>query len=72
MTLSEKRAASVRDYLVSQGVNDASITAQGFGKSRPVATNDTNEGRALNRRVELVVSGEVIGQSLESPTSSLR
>jgi len=72
MTLSEKRANSVRDYLIAQGVNEGSITAQGFGKTRPVATNDTNEGRALNRRVELVVSGEVIGQPLGEPTSSLR
>jgi outer membrane protein OmpA-like peptidoglycan-associated protein len=72
MTLSEKRANSVRDYLVSQGLNEGTNTPQGFGKANPVATNDTNEGRALNRRVELVVSGEVIGQSLESPTSSLR
>lgn len=72
MTLSEKRADAVRDYLVSQGVSDSSITAQGFGKENPVATNDTNEGRALNRRVELVVSGEVIGQPLGQPNSSLR
>jgi outer membrane protein OmpA-like peptidoglycan-associated protein len=71
LTLSEKRAGAVRDYLVSQGVNDGSVTAQGYGKANPVATNDTNEGRALNRRVEMVVSGEVIGQPLGSPTSSL-
>jgi len=71
LTLSEKRANAVRDYLVSNGLNDGTITAQGFGKSNPVATNDTNEGRALNRRVELVVSGDVIGQQLGSPTSSL-
>jgi outer membrane protein OmpA-like peptidoglycan-associated protein len=72
LTLSEKRADAVRDYLVSQGVSDSGITAQGFGKENPVATNDTSEGRALNRRVELVVSGEVIGQPLGQPSSSLR
>jgi outer membrane protein OmpA-like peptidoglycan-associated protein len=72
MTLSDKRAAAVRDYLIAQGLNESAVTAQGFGKASPVATNDTNEGRALNRRVELVVSGEVIGQPLGSPTSSIR
>jgi outer membrane protein OmpA-like peptidoglycan-associated protein len=72
VTLSQKRASAVRDYLVSQGLNDGTITAQGFGKANPVATNDTNEGRALNRRVEMVVSGEVIGQQFgQEPTSSL-
>ena len=73
-TLSEKRANAVRDYLVEQGLSEFSITAQGLGKSDPVATNDTNAGRALNRRVELVVSGEVIGQPLgqsPAPNSSL-
>ena len=59
--LSERRAESVRNYLVQQGVPAATITAAGFGKTRPVATNDTAEGRQMNRRVELVVSGEVIG-----------
>jgi outer membrane protein OmpA-like peptidoglycan-associated protein len=60
--LSERRAATVRDYLVQQGVRAANITAVGFGKVRPVATNDTAEGRQMNRRVELIVSGEEIGQ----------
>jgi outer membrane protein OmpA-like peptidoglycan-associated protein len=71
LTLSEKRASAVRDYLVGEGVNEGGITAQGYGKANPVATNDTNEGRALNRRVELVVGGEIIGQPLGAPTSSL-
>jgi outer membrane protein OmpA-like peptidoglycan-associated protein len=60
-TLSERRADAVRGYLVQQGVPTASVTAVGFGKTRPVASNDTAEGRQLNRRVELVVSGDVIG-----------
>jgi outer membrane protein OmpA-like peptidoglycan-associated protein len=59
--LSEQRAGSVRDYLVAQGVATNSIIAKGFGKTQPVATNDTAEGRQVNRRVELVVSGEAIG-----------
>jgi outer membrane protein OmpA-like peptidoglycan-associated protein len=59
--LSEERADTVRDFLLTQGVNPQSLTAVGYGKQYPVASNDTREGRALNRRVELVVSGEVIG-----------
>ncbi|GEM_PF-1626041 len=51
--LSERRAQSVHDYLVSKGVNDANISAKGFGPDDPVATNDTDIGRAKNRRVEL-------------------
>ncbi len=62
--LSEQRAASVRDYLVSQGVSPYSITARGFGTTRPVASNGTAAGRQINRRVELVLSGEVIGASV--------
>jgi outer membrane protein OmpA-like peptidoglycan-associated protein len=59
-TLSERRAMAVRDFLISQGVSTASITAQGFGPSNPVATNNTREGRQMNRRVDLVVNGESI------------
>jgi len=61
--LSEHRAQAVRDYLVQQGVSEGSIASRGFGKSRPVATNDTPEGRQQNRRVELVLTGEAIGVS---------
>src|SRR5271157_817923 len=59
--LSEQRADAVRDYLVQQGITSDAITASGFGKSEPVASNDTPEGRQQNRRVELVVSGNAIG-----------
>lgn len=59
--LSENRAGSVRDYLVTQGVASETITATGFGKTKPVAPNETSEGRQKNRRVEIVVSGDVIG-----------
>lgn len=55
-TLSEKRATSVKDHLVSQGLDSGKIQAVGLGASRPVATNDTPEGRANNRRVELIVT----------------
>jgi outer membrane protein OmpA-like peptidoglycan-associated protein len=63
-TLSENRAGSVRDYLGLQGVPPASMTAHGFGKTQPVASNDTAGGRQQNRRVELIVSGEVIGNTV--------
>jgi outer membrane protein OmpA-like peptidoglycan-associated protein len=59
--LSEHRATSVRDYLTGAGLPTASVSAQGFGKTLPVASNDTSSGRQQNRRVELVVSGELIG-----------
>src|SRR5579864_9400255 len=62
--LSEQRAEGVRSYLTQQGVPESSTTATGFGKLRPIASNDTSEGRQQNRRVELVVSGEVIGTKI--------
>jgi outer membrane protein OmpA-like peptidoglycan-associated protein len=59
--LSDHRAGSVQEFLVQQGVGAGSVTAIGFGKMEPVASNDTSEGRQLNRRVELVVNGADIG-----------
>jgi outer membrane protein OmpA-like peptidoglycan-associated protein len=59
--LSEQRADSVRDYLTGQGLPGEGLTAMGFGKDNPVAPNDTAAGRQKNRRVELVVSGDIIG-----------
>lgn len=70
--LSENRAAAVRDYLVAQGVVAASVGATGFGNSSPVASNDNASGRQENRRVELVVSGDAIGSSVNSTVGSLR
>ncbi len=67
--LSEQRAGSVLDYLAEQGVAASSMTSRGFGKTQPIAPNDTAEGRQKNRRVELVVNGEAIGGSA-SPASS--
>lgn len=70
-TLSEKRAATVRDYLVTSGVSINNVVAQGFGKAEPVADNSTAAGRKLNRRVDMVVSGDVIGkQNMQSPSST--
>jgi outer membrane protein OmpA-like peptidoglycan-associated protein len=64
--LSEKRAEGVRSFLTQEGIPESSTTASGFGKTRPIASNDTAEGRQQNRRVELVVSGEVIGTKIVS------
>lgn len=67
--LSERRAEAVRSYLVSQGVDEASITTRGFGKTMPIASNTNPEGRQRNRRVELVVSGDLIGSQVAPGTS---
>ena len=56
LILSQKRADTVMQYLISQGVNPAMLTAQGFGDTNPVASNDTPQGRAQNRRVELTLA----------------
>jgi outer membrane protein OmpA-like peptidoglycan-associated protein len=71
-TLSEHRAGSVRDYLVREGVAMNAVSSTGFGNSLPVATNDNSAGRQQNRRVELLVSGEAIGTSINPPTGNLR
>jgi outer membrane protein OmpA-like peptidoglycan-associated protein len=65
--LSEHRAGAVRDFLVQQGVAETAVTARGFGKTQPVASNDTPEGRQKNRRVELVVNGDAIDAADSAP-----
>ena len=62
--LSEQRAGTTRDYLIQQGLPEAGITARGFGKTMPVADNSTADGRQKNRRVEIIVGGEVIGAKI--------
>lgn len=69
--LSEERAGAVQGYLTGQGLPQENVTARGFGKDNPVASNDTSAGRQQNRRVELVVSGEIIGTQI-GPTHSLK
>jgi OOP family OmpA-OmpF porin len=54
--LSRRRAAAVKAYLISKGLNATSLTAQGYGKAKPIASNDTAEGRAQNRRVAFEVT----------------
>jgi len=68
--LSEQRGAAVRDYLTEQGMAPASVTSRGFGKTQPVASNDTKQGRQQNRRVELVISGEIIGAAIGTPVAA--
>jgi outer membrane protein OmpA-like peptidoglycan-associated protein len=65
--LSEQRGESVRDYFTGAGISAASVSSKGFGKTQPVASNDTAAGRQLNRRVELVISGEIIGTVIGAP-----
>lgn len=68
--LSRQRADTVRTFLVSQGVPDANILTHGFGQDDPIASNQTASGRQLNRRVELVVSGNAIGMNNNEPAGS--
>ncbi|HXA64321.1 MAG TPA: OmpA family protein [Bryobacteraceae bacterium] len=70
--LSEHRGEAVRDYLTQQGMQGSSVTTKGFGKTQPVASNETASGRQQNRRVELVISGEIIGTSIGLPVASVR
>ena len=74
--LSEHRAEAVRDYFVQQGISSSAVEARGFGKSEPIASNDTAEGRQQNRRVELVLSGDAIGgandETAAAPTATAR
>ena len=68
--LSEQRGASVRDYLIQQGMPVSSVTTRGFGKTQPVASNDNAAGRQQNRRVELVISGDIIGVAIGAPIAA--
>ena len=61
LRLSQQRADSVRAYLIEQGINPDSVSSKGYGKANPVVSNDTAAGRQQNRRVEMVVSGDIIG-----------
>ncbi len=67
-SLSELRAQAVRDYFVQQGIGSSSIEFHGYGKTAPIASNDTPEGRQQNRRVELVLSGDAIGNTFDTPS----
>jgi outer membrane protein OmpA-like peptidoglycan-associated protein len=64
MKLSQQRADTVRQFLIAQGLSADTITSKGLGEADPIADNSTAAGRKLNRRVEIIVSGKVIGVSL--------
>ncbi|MEC8848381.1 MAG: OmpA family protein [Pseudomonadota bacterium] len=68
-TLSERRADAVKTYLAEEGVAIDRISTRGFGESMPIADNDTDEGRARNRRVELVITERVPGPRSEGPAA---
>jgi outer membrane protein OmpA-like peptidoglycan-associated protein len=70
--LSEQRGEAVRDYLTGQGVAQDSVTSRGFGETQPAASNQNTSGRQQNRRVELVVSGDIIGGETGTPTAAVR
>ena len=71
LELSDKRADSVKGYLISEGVKPNNVSSTGFGKADPVADNSTAAGRKLNRRVEMVVSGDVIGSEPQGTQGSI-
>ncbi len=66
MTLSQQRADTVRTFLITQGLSPDSITSKGLGEANPIADNSTPAGRKLNRRVEIIVSGSVIGVQISN------
>ena len=68
--LSENRADAVRSFLIAQGVSPNNISSTGYGESNPVADNNTSAGRAKNRRVQLVVSGDAIGVKESAPVAA--
>lgn len=68
--LSENRADAVKSFLIAQGVQPDNISSTGYGKSNPVADNSTAQGRAQNRRVQLVVSGDAIGVKESNPEAA--
>jgi outer membrane protein OmpA-like peptidoglycan-associated protein len=70
--LSEQRGEAVSAYLAQQGMPSSSITTRGLGEGQPVASNDNAAGRQQNRRVELVVSGEIIGTQIGTPIAAIR
>jgi outer membrane protein OmpA-like peptidoglycan-associated protein len=55
LKLSENRANAVRDYLISRGCKESELDAHGYGETRPISSNDSPEGRATNRRVEIKI-----------------
>jgi outer membrane protein OmpA-like peptidoglycan-associated protein len=69
LKLSDHRAEGVRSYLIGESIAPDNVTSKGFGKDNPVASNDTAAGRQKNRRVEMVVSGDIIGGTPIGPSA---
>jgi outer membrane protein OmpA-like peptidoglycan-associated protein len=69
--LSEQRAESARIYLQDAGIGTDNLVARGFGESKPVASNDSDAGRSQNRRVEMIVTGDIIGAGIEVSANEL-
>lgn len=69
LAISQERAQAVELYLISQGISSRMITAKGLGGAKPIASNGTEEGRQRNRRVEIIISGNVIGGRVSSYSS---
>jgi outer membrane protein OmpA-like peptidoglycan-associated protein len=69
--LSEQRAESARKYLQDAGIATDNLVARGFGESKPVASNDSDAGRSQNRRVEMIVTGDIIGAGIEVSANEL-
>jgi len=67
LQVSKDRAKAVKEYLVQQAIPEKMITAEGFGGSRPIATNDNDAGRQRNRRVEIIISGGLIDSQTQGP-----
>jgi outer membrane protein OmpA-like peptidoglycan-associated protein len=70
LKLSQQRADAVRDYLISQGIQDNAVSSRGLGKTNPIAPNETAQGRQKNRRVQIVVSGAPIGKTPTQPNGA--
>ena len=68
LTLARRRAESVRDYIVVQGIDPERLTVRSFGANRPIASNDTQAGRSANRRVELSILED--GPKVPRPTDA--
>ncbi len=69
LSLSQRRAESVRRYLIGKGVSESLLTAKGYGETNPIESNDTNEGRSANRRVEFRLEGAEIQRNNNGPSS---
>ena len=71
LDLSKRRAASVKSWLMQHGIEPGRLDSEGYGMTRPIQTNDTNEGRQANRRVEFKITSEDTSNGPPPPTKAL-